>query len=399
MLLNSLALCVEWLSPRHRELYSGVSGGVYTAGQLLLAGLAFGIRDWRLLQIVISVPYFVFFLWSWFTPESARWLIQRGRFEAALKELRFVAKVNGRRAQGDKLSLQMLRAAMGKEGSLGRPKRHGAIDLLRQPQLRRRTLALSAIFFTTSFSYYGVALNLQSFGVDVYLMQLVFGAIDIPAKALALLGMALAGRRATQSAALLSAAVALLGMLIVPLEMTTLRACVVVLGKGALSASFTCIILFASESFPTVVRQNGLGACSVAARIGGLLAPLVILAGDVVPALPLAAYGCTSALASVVPWLLPETLRRPLPDTVEALGGAGAMAVVVACDVDGEEGAVGAERHALEPRCLVLHATLHYILRYTTLYTMIHYTLHCTLHTTLYTTLYTMIYYTLHYTL
>lgn len=40
-------------------------GYCYTAGQFLLAGVAYGLPEWRWLQLTVSLPFFIFFLYSW----------------------------------------------------------------------------------------------------------------------------------------------------------------------------------------------------------------------------------------------------------------------------------------------------------------------------------------------
>lgn len=45
-------------------------------------------------------------LHRWFL-ESARWLVLNGKSEQAVKNLRYVARVNGRRAEGDKVDIEV----------------------------------------------------------------------------------------------------------------------------------------------------------------------------------------------------------------------------------------------------------------------------------------------------
>ena len=46
-------------------------------------------------------------------------------------------------------------------------------------------------------------------------------------------------------------------------------------GKGFISVTLAVVYLFASEIFPTEVRQVGMGTASMLARISGMAAPYV----------------------------------------------------------------------------------------------------------------------------
>ena len=52
---------------------------------------------------------------------------------------------------------------------------------------------------------------------------------------------------------------------------------VAMMGKFAVAGSFGFVYLYTAELFPTQVRNLGVGMTSIGARIGGILAPMVLL--------------------------------------------------------------------------------------------------------------------------
>ena len=64
-------------------------------------------------------------------------------------------------------------------------------------------------------------------------------------------------------------------------------------------------------------RSIGMGMSSVAARVSGIMSPIILLLGNYWAPLPLIIFGISSILAGVFALLLPETKGRPLPETLE----------------------------------------------------------------------------------
>ena len=90
------------------------------------------------------------------------------------------------------------------------------------------------------------------------------------------------------------------------------------LGKCMITASFAMVYQYATEIFPTVVRNAGLGSCSFFSRLGGIIAPFIGREVAVLsPIAPILIFGVTSVVAGLLTLLLPETKNRALPDTIQ----------------------------------------------------------------------------------
>ncbi|XP_004383878.1 solute carrier family 22 member 6 isoform X2 [Trichechus manatus latirostris] len=313
--LNCMTLNMEWMPIHTRACVGTLSGYVYSLGQFLLAGMAYAVPHWRHLQLLVSAPFFAFFIYSWFFIESARWHASTGRLDLTLRSLQRVARINGKREEGAKLNMEVLQASLQKELTTGKGQA-SALELLRCPALRHLFLCLTMLWFATSFAYYGLVMDLQGFGVSIYLIQVIFGAVDLPAKLVCFLVINNLGRRPAQMASLLLAGICILVNGVVPQDQSIVRTSLAVLGKGCLAASFNCIFLYTGELYPTMIRQMGMGMGSTMARVGSIVSPLVSMTAELYPSIPVFIYGAVPVAASAAVTLLPETLGQPLPDTV-----------------------------------------------------------------------------------
>ncbi|XP_072407065.1 solute carrier family 22 member 6-like [Chiloscyllium punctatum] len=318
LILNAFSLRVEWIPTRFRTSVEMISNYIYTTGQMTLAAVAYGIQHWRWIQFTVSIPFSIFFFYSWWLPESARWLILNDKADVALEQLRRVAKINGKEAKGKNLTLEILKSSM-KDEQLTAKNKHGVLDLFRTPVIRKIACCTMLAWFATGFAYYGLAIDLQGFGVDIYLIQFIFGAVDVPAKFIGFISMNLIGRRFTHSTSLILAGCVIVANIFVPKELNALRTSLAAIGKGCLSTAFSCCYLYSGELYPTVVRQTGMGLVSTTARVGAMIAPIVRLSGDYVSFLPMTIYGGVAIVAGLVICALPETRNNPLPETIEGI--------------------------------------------------------------------------------
>lgn len=87
--------------------------------------------------------------------------------------------------------------------------------------------------------------------------------------------------------------------------------------KLAITASYGTIYIFSVEQFPTIIRNAGLGAGSTSARIGSVLAPIINIMAEFWTPLPLIIYGTLTFAGGCLSLVLPETLNKQLPESIE----------------------------------------------------------------------------------
>uniref|UniRef100_A0A3Q1MA28 Solute carrier family 22 member 11 n=2 Tax=Bos TaxID=9903 RepID=A0A3Q1MA28_BOVIN len=253
ILLTSAMLMVEWTTTSTRAVTMAILGSTYI-GQMAVGGLAFTLRDWRTLQLAVSVPFFVIFLISWRLPESAQWHVIVGKPDQALQELKKVAKINGHKEARKTLTTEVLMSSMQEVASA--KSRQSVLDLFRLPVLRWRTCNLLVVNFFLTVSYYGIVLDLQNLGSNIFLPQVLFGAVDLLAWAITTFLLRFFGRRTTLAGSLAGAGLAVLANTLVPQDLQTLRVVFAVLGKGCFGLSLTCIMIYKPELFPTSLRRS-----------------------------------------------------------------------------------------------------------------------------------------------
>ncbi|XP_034561800.1 solute carrier family 22 member 13-like [Notolabrus celidotus] len=306
MIMHTTVLAIEWTDPSKAAIVTEVLIVVFSLGLMVLSGIAYLVPNWRILQLVLCCPIIlaVGFLY-WFLPESARWLMTNGRKEEALKVLERAARVNRRKVPYDLIDQVDMKVTS---------KRSNILDIFRIPYLRKRTMIMGFNWFACSMLYYGLALNVGNFGLNIYLTQLIFGFVEIPGNLGSLLILQNFGRRICQASFCILGGAACLVILAIPKDLPVVVTIIAVLGKMAAAISFSTAYVYTPELYPTVLRHNGVGINSVCARVAGILAPLVRLLDVFHHTVPMLVYGIIPIFAGGSCFLLPETLNVQLQD-------------------------------------------------------------------------------------
>ncbi|XP_061094976.1 solute carrier family 22 member 13-like [Conger conger] len=303
--MNTFVLGTEWCGTSERSFAAIVSHSFFAVGQILLSGIAYGVRQWRTLQLVLSTPALGFAIYYWILPESARWLLSQGKQEEAWVLIQKAARANKSNVP-EKLMNEIKNETTSRTSSM--------LDLFRIPYLRKCFLPICYLWFVTNLVYYGLSFNVGHFGHDIYLTQLIFAVVELLACLGSLPLIEHFGRRICQSFFLLFGGVICLSITAIPEDLPVLVTVMAVLGKFSFSANFSFIYVYSAELYPTAVRQNGVGLNSACARVAGILAPLVQLLDVYHKAIPNVIYGVFPLVGGAICFLLPETLNTELAD-------------------------------------------------------------------------------------
>eukprot|EP00092_Neocalanus_flemingeri_P007851 GFUD01008476.1.p1 GENE.GFUD01008476.1~~GFUD01008476.1.p1 ORF type:complete len:593 (+),score=112.20 GFUD01008476.1:105-1883(+) len=283
---------------------------------LMTGVFAYLLPHWRHLQLLFSVPLIVLVGAFWYLPESARWLLANGRTEEAEKIVREIARVNGK----DLPSTFRLQPPVTKDSGIKtRGSSLGFLQLFMWPNLRKKTLICYYMWFSTALIYYGLTLNSNTLGTDLFTTFSIGKLLEFPSITLVIFLLLKTGRRITLMVFYGLGGVSLTLTMFIPLNYFAYEWPILVLNLlGRISAINTLAVcyIYSAEVFPTVVRNVGLGSSSFWARVGPMIAPFIVdlrVYGDTVP---LGVFGVVALLAGVLVTFMPETSNTPLPDTI-----------------------------------------------------------------------------------
>lgn len=310
----SIVLTIEWSDVGHRALIGVMGSLAWCVGNMLLAGFAFLVTDWRMLIVTVTCPLGFAILTWWWIPESARWLLANSRVEEAQTYLNKCATFNKKPLISSKYNWETLSKIRIQDSQ---EKNYSFIDLVKTPKMRQLTLLTGIIWYGIATTYYGISLNITGFDLNMYLTHFIYAAIEFPAKLMTYFFVNKFGRRKCQAGTLLLAGTFIFINIFMPRDLWHVRTVIAILGKGFSEAAFTTVFLYTTELYPTVVRQNGVGYTSFIGRLGVAVAPLILLLEDVWTLLPQIILSSVALISGLLAILLPETLNMRLPETID----------------------------------------------------------------------------------
>uniref|UniRef100_A0A8C4HUX2 Major facilitator superfamily (MFS) profile domain-containing protein n=1 Tax=Dicentrarchus labrax TaxID=13489 RepID=A0A8C4HUX2_DICLA len=294
--LVCFVLTQEYVGKSYWAMTGTLTSMSFAVGIALFGALGYFIQPWRNLATAANSSGVLFFLLSVTLPESPRWLYSQGQT---------------RQAEEVNILIQQCRVCF----SCTCISMRG----LWQPKACLREISV----YACSLVYYGLTLGASDTSGSRYVNVAMYGLVELPAYPLCIyfINKHWAGRRKSMASFLCLAGSACLCTMFIPENTGTLLSVtsLALLGKLMVSAAFNIAYVYTSELYPTVIRNAGLGVCSMSCRVGGILAPFVPSMRALHTSLPFTVFCLSGLSAGCLGLLLPETLNGPTAETLEEL--------------------------------------------------------------------------------
>ncbi|KAH8404448.1 hypothetical protein KR222_002071 [Zaprionus bogoriensis] len=304
---------IELVGPKRRVIACSVITVFYAIGEVALAMFAKAFPDWRTLLQITYTPSLILLAYFWILPESVRWLLSVGKEEKAKDILRRAARVNKRKLSEsalDKLVIanqEKLHQSQESKFPIGEAFRN----------FKWRIANCSFCWIVHVLVYYGLSLNVVLLDGDKYNNFAYIALVEIPGFFLPLLIMDRFGRRFSLCGLMLLSGACCIATIFAGGDQPVLQLVLFLIGKLTITASFQVLYFFASEIFPTNVRNSLLSFCSMMGRIGSMSASQTPLLAKYYANAPLILFATGAIISGVLTLFFPETTNIVLPTTLK----------------------------------------------------------------------------------
>ncbi|XP_015788960.1 organic cation transporter protein [Tetranychus urticae] len=309
--------------------YRGDTGILLTGGWIVgfisLPGIAYFIRNFRILQAFATLSVLVLLIWSFFIDESIRWQITHNQEEEAEKTMIKAYSMNNKsNIIGDGIRRKMnsfcenIKEEAREASTANKHYKPSVLDLLRTPRIRLYTIIFWIVFPINSLVYYGISYSVGAFEGDLYLNFVISGLVEIPGMIFTLLLCRYSGRRLFTSYNMIFCGLTCLCGLIPIQSMPNFSTILLFFAKFFITNSYNVIIVQQNEIFPTVLRTAAGGSITIASRVGAMVAPFTPqLINQFGINFILTFFAFISLIGGLLTYFLPETKSIDIPDTVQ----------------------------------------------------------------------------------
>ncbi|OWA54140.1 Carcinine [Hypsibius exemplaris] len=321
-------LGLEIITPDCRATFLVLLTLAYTAGAVAFTGIAYALRSWRPMVLATILPFTLYGMFWFVLPESPRWLLLKGRSKEFNVYLRKMAKINrvewsesleGKASQLCIDARGVSHISLSNLNESSDVATYSYLDLFRGPRIRRHTILMLIMSIVVQVCYYGLGYYAPTLGPNPYLSFFLSSLVEIPGALLIQLVCDRIGRRLTILLCFIAGGTACLSTLAVPPSSASFGSVLglFLVAKLFITAAYAVQELLVNELLPTVVRGKGVALTNFVSSLFANIGPIIVYSGRAdSESLTLVIFGGLMIFASICALFIPETLDRPLPETL-----------------------------------------------------------------------------------
>ena len=335
LFMTAYTMVMEVAGTDERTVYGPLTRVGRSIGVIVITIVSYYIRDFRYIQLAVTVPTFLWLYWLRSIPESPRWLLIKGKIDECVAVVEKAVTLNGidLKEAGvtdirDEIERMYVSIQSSRDHADGEKKNMTVVDLFGTPVMRRNSIIMCFNWFITVFIYYALSLNVQDLGGNLFVNFCISGVVEIPSIILCIYALKTSGRRIILSSSMIGlffASAASVPFFFLNFEYAVAtRVSLAMMGKFAATIAFTLNYLYSTEIYPTEIRQVGLGINSAASRLGSMLSPFIRELNEFTHvSVSMGVFALTSLLNAALVMMLPETKDCNIPDTIEQVEAQG----------------------------------------------------------------------------
>ncbi|CAH8537784.1 unnamed protein product [Schistosoma guineensis] len=340
-------LPIELTNAKYRSYFTSfIVLGIVFGHRAIMTGIAYLVREWRLLNALSTLPCLTCFIYFCLLPESPRWLLSQYRVEEAITILRRGCRIN-HILKKDKSKLSQfdnyLKDLNKNQSHMGKLYVHSEpisvserlINLFKSTkkiiccrQMNKALIICVLIFTLHSLAFLGITLFSKYINYNVYIVTFINALTGIPGPiAASVVYRCYKYRRfPLMCTYIISAILLCIGgvytVLWEPLTDNVLN----IFCNGALimySASTIMLSIYCAELFPSYMRSSAVGISNGLGRIGGIISTLVNYTDFAFKhGTPVLIYSGSSMLQAFLLYCLRDTSGEDLSDVDKCIESA-----------------------------------------------------------------------------
>ncbi len=308
-------LLMELFGQYHRKVAYTLNSIWFSVIGTVLPIIAYFERDWKYLHLWLGlivlalVPIIYFYL-----KESMRWLVLNGKEDEAETMLLEVAKTNGRHLSNTQIGeMRDSLKNMARAAKESHETRLTIIDMFCKSYLSTTFVALT-VWISSVVAFYTLMLNVTQLAGDMFLNYAISSFVDIPATVYILIAIDTIGRRYCIIVTQVLLGLSCVGMAFIPKQHETILFLLFLLGRFSATCSLNTAWFYTAELFPTNLRAQAIGTCSLVARLLGTSASFIADLSKIWEPLSMLVLGVPALLSGIMVFSLPETKGRELKE-------------------------------------------------------------------------------------